>query len=103
MKGKKRTMKLLKEMSKAEFSKLLHKGMETAKPYGAMCYQETVVVLEGILEDGIYESFDELEDAKDKIAGLESEVTELNKLIDKLIDENTDLKHFLEERYSAWK
>lgn len=96
-------MKLLKEMSKSEFAKLLNKGMETAKPYGSMCYQETVVVLEGILEDGVYKSFKELEDSKDKIAGLESEVTELNKLIDKLIVENTDLKHFLEERYSAWK
>ena len=96
-------MKLVKEIGKKEFSELLSRGMETAKPYGAMCYQETVVILEGILENGIYESFDELEDAKDKIANLETEISELNKLIDKMIEENTELKSYVKEKSSKWK
>lgn len=102
MKGTKKTMKLLKDMNKAEFKALLNKGMETAKPYGSMCYQETVVVLEGILEDGVYESFDELEDAKDQIAKLECEIKELNKLVDKLIAENADMKQYLKEKCYKW-
>lgn len=96
-------MKLLKEIGKKEFSELLSRGMETAKPYGAMCYQETVVILEGILESGIYESFDELEDAKDKISNLETEINELNKLIDKLIAENAEMKSYIKEKHSKWK
>lgn len=96
-------MKLVQEIGKKEFSELLSRGMETAKPYGAMCYQETVVILEGILENGIYESFDELEDAKDKIANLETEIGELNKLIDKMIEENTELKSYVKEKSSKWK
>ena len=96
-------MKLLKEIGKKEFSELLSRGMETAKPYGALCYKETIVVLEGILESGIYESFDELEDAKDTIANLETEISELNKLIDKLIAENTELKTYIKEKHSKWK
>lgn len=96
-------MKLVKEIGKKEFSELLSRGMETAKPYGAMCYQETVVILEGILENGIYESFEELEDAKDKIANLETEISELNKLIDKMIEENTELKSYVKEKSSKWK
>ena len=96
-------MKLLKDISKKEFSELLDRGMETAKPYGALCYKETIVILEGILESGVYESFDELEDAKDTIAKLESEISELNKLIDKLIEENTDMKAYIKEKHSKWK
>ena len=96
-------MKLVKDMSKKEFSDMLGRGTETAKAYGAMCYQETVVVLEGILENGIYESFDELEDAKDKIANLETEISELNKLIDKLISENAEMKSYIKEKHSKWK
>ena len=96
-------MKHLKDMNKAEYLRLFNSGLETADRYGSMCCQDAVVVLQAIINDGVMVSAEELEDAKDKIAGLESEVTELNKLIDKLIAENTDLKHFLEERYRAWK
>ena len=96
-------MKLLKDINKKEFSELLGRGMETAKPYGALCYQESVVILESILESGVYEQFDELEDAKDTIAKLEMEITELNKLIDKLIAENTELKTYIKEKHSKWK
>ena len=96
-------MKLLKDINNKESLELLNRGMETAKPYGALCYLEAVIVLEGILESGIYESFDELEDAKDTIANLETEISELNKLIDKLIEENTELKTYIKEKHSKWK